>query len=171
MQSLGSPEFPEVFLELSVGTHLLGIVYIKLWGHLRRAQNFMLLCLGTLGPSFIGSTLLPVTMKGTASESIGAGMYRDAKGDMTAMPLLTALEWGGEYQTSMSKGLLVAGSGGKKKVDSLYNIITGTGTEGDVCQCKFGWVSSGLEYVKKATLYDPVQVRVSQCGIVLPQRT
>lgn len=161
-----------MFLELSVGTQPLGIVYIKLWGHLRRAQNFMLLCMGSLGPSFVGSHLLPVTMRGTWNESVGAGMYRDAKGEMTAMPLLTALEWGGEYQTPVSKGLLVASSGGKPEVDCLYSIITGDGVEGGFTSCKFGWVSSGLEYLREATLYDPVeQVWISQCGLVFPRRT
>ncbi|XP_045126722.1 uncharacterized protein LOC123513554 [Portunus trituberculatus] len=170
VHSLGEPEFPEVFLELSVGTEPLGIVYIKLWGHLRRAQNFMFLCLGTLGPSFVGSHLLPVTMPGSPSEAVGAGMYRDAKGKMTAMPLLTGLEWGGEYQVPETRGLLVASSGGRPEMDSLYSIITGSGSQGVVCPCKFGWVSSGLEYLREAARYDPVeQVRVSQCGLVLPR--
>ncbi|XP_063848779.1 uncharacterized protein LOC135093430 [Scylla paramamosain] len=170
VHSMGVPKFPEVFLELSVGPEPLGIVYIKLWGHLRRAQNFMLLCLGTLGPSFVGSHLLSVTMRGTPSEAVGAGMYRDARGEMSAMPLLTTLEWGGEYQVPETRGLLVASSGGKPEVDSLYSIVTGSGSQGAVCPCKFGWVSSGLEYLREAARYDPVeQVRVSQCGLVLPK--
>lgn len=172
VDSLGSPEFPEVFLELSVGTQLLGIVYIKLWGHLRRAQNFMLLCMGTLGPSFVGSHLLPVTNRGTANESVRAGMYRDTTGNMTAMPLLTELEWGGQYQSPVSQGMLVASSGGKAEVDCLYSIITGDGENGNFTSCKFGWVSSGLEYLKEAILCGPMEeVWVSQCGLVLPRHT
>lgn len=170
VHSLGLPEFPEVFLELSVGGEALGIVYIKLWGHLRRAQNFMLLCLGTLGPSFVGSHLLPVTMRGTPSEAVGAGMYRDARGQMSAMPLLTGLEWGGNYSVPETRGLLVASSGGRPEEDSLYSIVTGSGSKGAISPCKFGWVTSGLEYLKEATHYNPVeQVRVSQCGLVLPR--
>lgn len=167
---MGEPEFPEVFLELSVGAMPLGIVYIKLWGHLRRAQNFMLLCLGTLGPSFVGSHLLSVTMPGSPSEAVGAGMYRDARGEMTAMPLLTGLEWGGEYQVQETRGLLVASCEGRPETDSLYSIITGSGSQDAVYPCKFGWVSSGMEYLTEAVHYDPVeQVKVTQCGLVLPR--
>ncbi|KAG0714784.1 hypothetical protein GWK47_013461 [Chionoecetes opilio] len=177
VDSLGAAAFPEVFLELSVDTEPLGIVYIKLWGHLRRAQNFMLLCLGTFGPSFVGSHLLPGT---TPTESVGAGMYRDARGEMSALPLLTALEWGGQYQTPLSKGLLVATSTNQKstkgprraEVDCLYAIITGDGAEGGISPCKFGWVSSGLQHVREATLHEAAgQVWISECGLVLPRRS
>lgn len=172
VESLGSAPFPEVFLELSVGTVPFGIVYIKLWGHLRRAQNFMLLCMGSLGPSFVGSHLLSVNGRGTAGESIGAGMYKNGRGVMSAVPLLTGLEYGGIYQTEVSRGLLVASSGGNPALDSLYSIITGDGAGGGYSQCKFGWVVSGLEYLREAAHHQPIkQVWVSQCGLVLPRHT
>lgn len=172
VESLGSAAFPEVFLELSLGREPLGIIYIKLWGHLRRAQNFILLCMGSLGPSFIGSRLLSVDGRGTAGESIGAGMYRDARGVMSAMPLLTGLEYGGMYQTGVSRGLLVASSGGNPELDCLYSIITGDGGGGGSSQCKFGWVVSGLELLREAAHYQPLHdVWVSQCGLVLPRHT
>lgn len=171
MESLGSEPFPEVFLELSVGTSPLGIIYVKLWGHLRRAQNFILLCMGSLGSSFIGSHFLSVNGRGTAGESIGAGMYRDARGMMSTVPLLTGLEYGGAYQTEVSKGLLVASSGGKPELDCLYSIITGDGPGGGYSPCKFGWVVSGMEYLREAVHYQSERVWVSQCGLVLPRHT
>lgn len=161
-----------MFLELSVGTVPFGTIYITLWGKLRRAQNFMLLCMGSLGPSFVGSHLLSVNGRGTATESIRAGMYRNGSGLMSAVPLLTGLEYGGEYQTELSKGLLVASSGGNPEMDSLYSIITGDGAGGGYSQCKFGWVASGLEYLKEVAHHQPLeQVWVSRCGLVLPRHT
>lgn len=172
VESLGSVTFPEVFLELSVGRSKLGIVYVRLWGHLRRAQNFMLLCMGSLGQSFIGSHFLSVNGKGTAGESIGAGMYRDAQGMMSTVPLLTGLEYGGAYQTEVSRGLLVASSGGRPEMDCLYSIITGDGEGGGYSQCKFGWVVSGLEYLREVVDIQPLRrVWVSNCGLVLPRHT
>ncbi|XP_045131948.1 E3 ubiquitin-protein ligase TRIM32-like isoform X1 [Portunus trituberculatus] len=44
-----SKDHPEVFLDLRAGERPLGRVYITLWGHMRRAQQFMALCLGTYG--------------------------------------------------------------------------------------------------------------------------
>lgn len=91
---------------------------------------------------------------------------------MTSFPLLAGLEYGGIYQTEVSKGLLIASSGGNPELDCLYSIIIGNGKGVPKCQCKFGWVVSGLEYLKEAAYqFPPEQVRVSQCGLVLPRHT
>ncbi|KAK4300796.1 hypothetical protein Pmani_027030 [Petrolisthes manimaculis] len=52
-------ESPLVFLDLQDGEESLGRVYITLQINLRRAQQFLSLCLGDLGPSYQGSCFTP----------------------------------------------------------------------------------------------------------------
>ncbi|KAK4321813.1 hypothetical protein Pmani_007440 [Petrolisthes manimaculis] len=58
----------EVFLELSVGGRCLGRVYIHLWTEMRRAHQFLTLCMGTLGPSYRGAKSREVRNQGKPGE-------------------------------------------------------------------------------------------------------
>jgi len=61
---------PVVFLELTVGTDRPLRVYIKLWGHLRRAHNFLSLCLGEQGAALLNTKLLQVYNLNESGERI-----------------------------------------------------------------------------------------------------
>ncbi|XP_071512780.1 uncharacterized protein [Panulirus ornatus] len=170
MDCLVTREMPEVFLELSIGQITLGKVYIRLWNHLRRAQHFLALCLGTLGPSFVGAKLLEVTFRNNAEESVTCGDYISMNGVVTAKPLMTDLEWGCQYAGERREGMVVASSGGVQEIDTRFGISTSQRARGLV-RCPFGQVVSGLEVARKALIYDPVgQVYVSRCGLVLKQQ-
>lgn len=163
-------EAAEVFLELSVGQMVLGRVYIQLWSHLRRAQHFLALCLGTLGPSFLGAKLLEVTSRDKPEESVTCGDYMTPHGILTAEAMMTGLEWDGEYGRARREGLVVASSGGDPGLDARFGISTSSRAGGRV-RCPFGQVVSGLEVVRKTLEYHPVsQVSVSGCGLVLKPR-
>ncbi|KAG7168843.1 Peptidyl-prolyl cis-trans isomerase CPR1-like [Homarus americanus] len=157
----------QVFLEFSVDQVNLGRVYIKLWGHLRRAQHFLALCLGTLGPSFSGTKLLEITSRGSRNESVTAGAYRAPNGSISSKSLMNGLEWDGVYAGERRAGLVVASSGGKVHYDSQFGICTSANASGRV-RCPFGEVVSGLDVVRESASYIPInQVGISGCGLVL----
>ncbi|XP_042232989.1 peptidyl-prolyl cis-trans isomerase E-like [Homarus americanus] len=158
----------QVFLEFSVGQVNLGRVHIKLWGHLRRAQHFLALCLGTLGPSFLGTTLLEITSRGCRNESVTAGAYRAPNGSISAESLMNGVGWwDGVYSEERRAGLVVASSGGKVHYASHFGICTSANASGLV-RYPFGEVVSGLDVVRESASYIPInQVEISGCGLVL----
>ncbi|XP_063852671.1 tripartite motif-containing protein 59-like [Scylla paramamosain] len=73
-------DHPLVFLDLRAGDRPLGRVYIELWGHMKRAQQFMALCLGTYGPSYRDTRFDGVSSRGEAGEYVRGGDYSGRQG-------------------------------------------------------------------------------------------
>ncbi|KAK4313018.1 hypothetical protein Pmani_015592, partial [Petrolisthes manimaculis] len=98
LQSVISQDNPEAFLDLSVGERKLGRVYIRLWGHMRRAHNFLALCMGTHGPSYRGAKFEEVFSRGLKGECLHAGPYPTPEGPLSAQGVMDQLEWDGKYK-------------------------------------------------------------------------
>lgn len=169
LRSLGHDAQPEVFLDLATEERLLGRVYIKLWGHLRRAHHFLSLCMGTYGPSYRGSKFHGVAKKGCMGETLAGGKYLTDNGDNSVQGLFTRLEWGGEYLREKMVGLVVAASDGKPEQDAFFHICT-RDHPGRKFACAFGEVCSGMEAVHTAVALHPAHgVKIANCGLVLPR--
>ncbi|XP_063876630.1 uncharacterized protein LOC135109276 [Scylla paramamosain] len=150
----------EVFLELGVGDRRLGRVYIRLWCHLRRAQQFLALCMGTMGPSLL---------RAKASEKVrNIIVFRsavDRNNQAVSHALLTGLEWGGQHSKADAEGLV---TGMTSNNDMAFGICT-QGHTGTAMHAVFGEVVAGLEVTKEAFHYNPVnEVTITSCGLVLP---
>ncbi|XP_063588387.1 uncharacterized protein LOC134765632 [Penaeus indicus] len=163
-------ESPEVFLDLCAEGRRLGRIYIRLWGHLRRARHFLALCLGSLGPSFRGSKFSKVESKDKAGECLRVSHYMSAEGAMSAMGLMEGLEWGGDHCLPKRAGLVVAASGGKPEYDGCFDICT-RDHPAKKFSCPFGEVAGGaegMEVVREAARHEPVtEVSISEVGVVL----
>ncbi|KAG0721310.1 Peptidyl-prolyl cis-trans isomerase B1 [Chionoecetes opilio] len=169
LRSLEHGSQPEVFLDLATGKSVLGRLYIKLWGHLRRAQHFLSLCMGANGPSYRGSKFHGVVKKGSMGETLAGGRYVTHDGGNSVQGLIAGLEWGGQYMREKVAGLVVAASAGSPEADAFFHICT-QGHPGHKFACAFGEVCAGMEVVQKAVDLHPVHgVRIVECGLVLPR--
>ncbi|KAG7166073.1 Tripartite motif-containing protein 72-like 2, partial [Homarus americanus] len=167
VQLLVPPEKPEVFLQLGVGDRILGRVHIRLWGHLRRAQHFLALCLGTLGPTFRGSRFSYVARKGEAGERLVGGVYMTEAGP-SSHQLMEGLEWRGEYLGPAREGIVGGSRGRQAKYNSCFCISSKDNPIGQY-YCPFGEVVFGLEVVKAAIRHDPVSdVIIVNTGLINP---
>ncbi|XP_071516934.1 tripartite motif-containing protein 10-like isoform X2 [Panulirus ornatus] len=162
-----SLKFPsEVFLEFSAGNQCVGRVYIQLWCHLRRAQHFQALCLGTFGASYVGASLI-VSSYNHERETLDVRKYILPDGSASNKVLMTDLEWGGRFEGPANEGIVMG---------SYY----GVGTHGfGICtrcqpngtfQCPFGEVLSGMEVVRAVISHEPIsEVTITDCGLVIPE--
>lgn len=147
---------------------LLGRVYIRLWGHLRRAHHFLALCMGTHGPSYRGSKFHGIAKRGCNGETLAGGKYLTDDGGSCVQGLIEGLEWGGPHIREKTAGLVVAASEGKPEQDALFHICT-RDHPGRKFACAFGEVCAGMEVVHKAVaLYPSHAINVLDCGLVLP---
>ncbi|XP_042206093.1 peptidyl-prolyl cis-trans isomerase 2-like [Homarus americanus] len=157
---------PEVFLELGVEGRCLGRVYIQLWWHLRRAHHFLALCLGTLGPSYVGSNFKNVVNKGEGKEHVQAGDYITPDGSKSGQGLMDNLEWGGEHRGKAREGVVAGASCGSQNLDACFLICTIAHPDRHF-KCPFGQVVSGLRLVRQVVNIDPIsQVTITDCGFV-----
>lgn len=169
VESMVHPEYPQVFLELHAGERYLGRLVIRLWGRLRRAQHFKALCLASFGPSYTGSRLEYVGNKNQPGEFIVGGGYLDQDSKRSSRGLMDDLEWGGQFAGEDAEGLLQGAGGGHREYDALFCICSRTDAAGK-SQCPFGEVVLGMEVVRAAAQHEPIaEVRVSRCGVVLPE--
>nr|XP_053650229.1 uncharacterized protein LOC128700797 [Cherax quadricarinatus] len=159
----------EVFLELSNGQRCLGRVYIQLWCHMRRAQQFLALCLGTMGPSLVGAHFRSVSDADKERETIWCTEYASPDGGTGYRELMLDMEWDGEHRREPREGLVVAYSNDVN--DYGFGICT-KGKPGANFSSPFGEVSSGLEVVRAAVGHEPVtEVTITDCGLVIPDLT
>ncbi|XP_037801312.1 uncharacterized protein LOC119596212 [Penaeus monodon] len=172
LEGLLESDRPVVFLELSAGGLHLGRVYIRLRGHMRRAQQFLALCLGTLGASFVGSFFSRVNDKGEPGETlVGGKYYCQREKRFVAKGLIDSLEWGGEHGDADKAGYLADYSDGNSKHDTLFGICTSDNLGMDLVIPVFGEVTAGLEVVSAAASHQPVtDVTIIQSGLVIPTR-
>ncbi|KAG0717609.1 E3 ubiquitin-protein ligase TRIM32 [Chionoecetes opilio] len=159
----------EVFLELGVGAICLGRIYIRLQCHLRRAQQFLALCMGTMGPSYVGSCFSHVAYPDRPKETLCCKEYWTVRDGPGSRELLTDLEWGDEHTEEPCTGLLIPLS---RFVDQHGFGICTRGKLGATFHCPFGKVVDGMEVVRAAVEHNPVtEVTITHCGLVLPDMT
>ncbi|KAK7083187.1 hypothetical protein SK128_013132 [Halocaridina rubra] len=162
-----SEKTPHAFMDLAIGQQYLGRVYIEVWGHLKRSQHFLVLCLGLQGPCYKGGTFRS-SHKDDFKERICGCYYKGLDGTFSTKGIMENLEWDGEYAGKSYEGLVVGTSGGRSDMDALFSIYTKVKSRA-TCFCPFGEVVSGLDVVKQALMHDPVSdVSIKGCGIVIP---
>ncbi|KAK7084609.1 hypothetical protein SK128_024095 [Halocaridina rubra] len=167
VQLLVPPENAQVFLHLGAKGKSLGFIHIQLWGRLLRAQHFLALCLGTLGPSYKGSKFSDVAKRGEPGERLIGGLYETEEG-FTGQQIIDGLEWRGEYTGPMKAGVVGGSRGRQPRYNSCFCISTRDYPKGKY-YCPFGEVVLGLEVAQEAVLYDPInEVTILDCGLVSP---
>ncbi|XP_066949874.1 uncharacterized protein [Macrobrachium rosenbergii] len=164
-----SAESPEVFLDLGSDQHYLGRVYIRLYGHLRRAQHFLALCLGSLGPSYKFSKFHGVAKRGAPGETLAGGKYITSENTISIQGLIPGLEWGGHHISEKRAGLVVGASGGRPTEDAFFHICTKDHI-GRKFACVFGEVVSEMQVLRDA-VYHMLQsdVQITDVGVILSQ--
>ncbi|XP_050723797.1 tripartite motif-containing protein 5-like isoform X1 [Eriocheir sinensis] len=172
LHSLAKPDSKEisfqmpskVFLELSVGGRCLGRVFISLWCHMRRAQQFLALCMGTMGP-----TLLDATASEKVRNTLVWRYVVDGDNKARTQALLTNLEWGGQYVKPDTEGYVSGIDFGNTQNSVSFGICTQS-SPGVNLHAPFGRVVSGLEVVKAAFQHNPItKVTITNSGLVLPR--
>ncbi|XP_042868337.1 RING finger protein 207-like [Penaeus japonicus] len=163
-----SKESPTVFLDISAGERRLGRIYIILEGKMRRAQQFMSLCLGNLGFSYRNTRFDGLSERGQPGEYIRGGDYQ-GRGGHGGEALMDNLEWGGTWVKPKAAGQ-VCGVGGEeqRKFGSLFAICLKDNPE-DTFKCPFGVVTEGLQVLEVASRHDPFNVvHINDCGVMIP---
>ncbi|XP_069162988.1 tripartite motif-containing protein 5 isoform X3 [Procambarus clarkii] len=179
----------EVFLELGVGSRSLGRVYIRVQPRLRHSQQFLLLCLGTLGPSLAGSAINSVNHIGQDPENILVNSYID-KMQIGNTNVLASLETSCDMDRSTTEGTVTSANIGSNIFGFMIwtkghpfnscpyvNVTYNSHYYGYVAQnnssCNnhfhFGEVTSGLEVVQAAIGHNPItEVKITGCGLSIP---
>lgn len=166
LQALIPTRDPMVFLDIATDDQNLGRIYITLMGHLRRANNFLLLCLGDRGRSLKLSRFFGVLNSDCPGERLQGGDYEYNNG-RGGEALIDDLEYQGKYSMPMEMGLVTSATSGNRALDSQFYICT----EEDLNRqfaCPFGRVTLGLPVLKEAVwLVVTQQVYIQDCGVVL----
>lgn len=162
-----SAENPEVFLDLGSEYHHLGRIYIRLFGYLRRAQHFLALCLGSLGPSYKYSKFHGVAKRGAPGETLAGGKYITSENTISSQGLIPELEWGGKHIREKREGLVVGASGSRPTEDAFFHICT-KDQGGRKFACVFGEVVAGMHILKEAVQHMlQFDVLITDVGVVL----
>ncbi|KAK7075974.1 hypothetical protein SK128_005124 [Halocaridina rubra] len=168
----------EVYLDLSINGVPIGSVIIQPWYHLRRAQQFAALCMGTFGASYLGTSFTEVRYPDQPGELLAGGYYiasctRNTR-QLSASDLMADLEWGGEVSGDFCEGRVFASIINKMPISSgssTFGICVRT-KPGCSLNCPFGEVVSGLDVVKKAVKHWPVnEVEIVGCGMIFANNT
>ncbi|KAK7072747.1 hypothetical protein SK128_001956 [Halocaridina rubra] len=167
-----SAQSPEVFLDLGSQYHHLGRVYIKLFGYLHRAQHFLALCLGSLGPSYKQSKFHGVAKAGAPGETIAGGKYITNDNAISVQGLIPKLEWGGPYVREKKAGLVVGATGRSAPDEAFFHICT-RDQVGKKYGCAFGEVVAGMPVLHEAVqhLLAEYDVVITEAGVVLSPDT
>ncbi|KAK7078922.1 hypothetical protein SK128_027683 [Halocaridina rubra] len=170
LQTLIPKDHPEVFMDIKGGDRYLGRVYIRLWGHLRRAHNFLAMCMGTHGPSYRGCRFQEVFARGVPGECLHGGVYQTRRGSECAAGVLKDLEWEGKFRKPMSKGLVVGAGSGRPDRDACFDICTRSNPARHFA-CPFGEVISGWDVIMAIVDFRPVrQVFMTEVGVIIPDQ-
>lgn len=136
-------------------------VYIRMNGDTTRAKQFVLLCAGTWGGSYVDTNLIMVWNTGCEGECVWGGDYN------SGTSIIPGLVTGGEYQHPNKLGT----------VSGWYTDYRGTRfciTTRDRSQCNlvsaFGMVEKGIDVVIKiARLFHGRGWKVASCGLVIEE--
>ncbi|CAL4094953.1 unnamed protein product, partial [Meganyctiphanes norvegica] len=157
---------PEVFMYLTYGgRHLLGRIHIRLRCHSLLAQQFLAICLGTQGPTYVGSNFDRVILKGQPGESLACRRYRTDRrsgeddAEMSDKPIMSNLKTEGK-SARKAGSVFLCGSAG-------FMICTKDFHEESFSN-PLGEVILGLAVVRAAVGKEFVQgVSISGAGLVL----
>ncbi|XP_050717847.1 uncharacterized protein LOC126999354 [Eriocheir sinensis] len=156
-----------VFLDLSWPGSAPRRVQIRLSPDTPRGRQFILLCTGQRGPSYVNTRFFYVVKKGEAGEFVLGGDYEsnDGKGTCVLLPGLSE----GEYRKLVLAGAVC----GLARIDptqgecGLFGIRT-RDHEGFFVSGVFGVVVDGLHVVAEAAQHrDITEVTVADCGVVV----
>ncbi|KAK3869137.1 hypothetical protein Pcinc_025538 [Petrolisthes cinctipes] len=146
-----NPESTITFLDMAWEGLTRGRVYIRVSVDITEARQFVGLCTGQPGSSFLNTRLNRVLYKGGQNECVFGGNYNfnDCIG----------------FGTDDDVGRVTFKSNSEKSGQFCINTNNGYGYLGAV----IGRVESGLEVLKAAAqLNDITQVTVVDCGVVVP---
>ncbi|XP_050715128.1 uncharacterized protein LOC126997929 isoform X1 [Eriocheir sinensis] len=160
-----------VFLDLSWLGSAPRRVQIRLSPDTPRGRQFILLCTGQRGPSFVNTRLFEVSGKGEAGECVLGGDYESNNGRGSSV-LLPGLDEG-DYRRSGRAGDVF----GQERLDLTCDYVEECGhfgikTRDDLNDAGnllvFGEVVDGLHVVAEAAQHwDIKEVTVADCGVVL----
>ncbi|XP_050739233.1 E3 ubiquitin-protein ligase TRIM32-like isoform X2 [Eriocheir sinensis] len=157
-----------VFLDLSWPGSAPRRVQIRLSPDTPRGRQFLLLCTGQRGPSYVNTRLFGVDRKGEAGEFVMGGDYESNDGSGSSV-LLPGLDEG-EYQWSGRAGDVfgVGWTDPIRGVFGQFGIYTRDRQGGGGCPRVFGEVVDGLHVVAEAAQHRNIkEVTVADCGVVL----
>ncbi|XP_045599942.1 tripartite motif-containing protein 59 [Procambarus clarkii] len=156
------PSCTLAFLDLWWAGSKRGRVTIRLTPDTPLARQFVLLCTGQRGHTYLNTKLLRVVAKGRPGEWVWGGDYESNDGRGGA-PLLPHLE--GQYRESGRAGAVWCGL----LPTARFSILTRDCQDGDEWSRVFGDVVSGLEVLRAAVNHSDIrEVFVMDCGVVLP---
>lgn len=150
------------FLEMAWEGSTRGRVYIRVSPDTSRGRQFVLLCSGQRGPSYLNTCLH--SNKGNDRESVWGGDYECNNGKGKT----ELLDHPDEKYRKSGKCGTVASMWCKNKGGQFF-ITTRDRTDGGVWVYVIGEVENGLEVVREAAnLSDIKQATVMDCGAVVP---
>nr|XP_053655024.1 uncharacterized protein LOC128704060 [Cherax quadricarinatus] len=163
--SLVDPVSTLVFLDLAWSGVTKGRVYIRLSPENGLARQFLMLCTGERGPSYVGTRMIEVHNKGKSGERVCGGAHDDSV--VGVVRLLPGVQVGPEYRRAPTVGTVRAEYGPGSEKSAQFCIFL---READwKISFAFGQVESGLKVVKQASrCADIKDVTVVNCGVVLP---
>ncbi|RXG59626.1 Peptidyl-prolyl cis-trans isomerase A2 [Armadillidium vulgare] len=155
---------PVCFLSLSKDDIYFGRIYIRMLSPSKRSHQFRLLCTGERGPCYKSSTFFSLQKAGEPGECLLGGDYNCGDGT-GGTPLLEGIKPGTEYRELVSEGL-VAGSNGDHS--ALFGIFLKDWS--GVSDTAFARVIKNLRLLQLAvaTVRDIKELKVSDCGVVIP---
>lgn len=157
-----------VFLDLSWPGSAPRRVQIRLSPDTLRGRQFLLLCTGQRGPSFVNTRLFKVKRKGEPGEYVRGGDYMSNDGQGASI-LLPGLDEG-EYRKSNRAGDVfgVALTDRVRGESGQFGICTRNCPRGIWSSRVFGEVVEGLPVVSEAARHEDInKVTVVDCGVVL----
>ncbi|XP_050740038.1 RING finger protein 207-like [Eriocheir sinensis] len=157
-----------VFVDLSWPGRAPRRVQIHLSPDTPRGRQFILLCTGQRGPSYVNTRLFHVEKKGEEGEFVMGGDYEsnDGSGSSVLLPGLGE----GEYRKSGRAGdvLGLVWTGRTRGENGKFGIRTRDCQDGGGCPRVFGEVVDGLHVVAEAARHrDIKEVTVADCGVLL----
>nr|XP_045606896.1 peptidyl-prolyl cis-trans isomerase B-like [Procambarus clarkii] len=158
------PSSTLAFLELGWSGSKRGHVTIRLAPDTPLARQFVLLCTGQQGHSFINTKLFDRRNHHPSWECVIGGDYEEKDGNGGA-PLLPDLNWGYQSSGRAVGSLFPAGS----SHSAQFAILTRTLHDGQLMPDVFEEVVSELNVVREAANNSNItDVTVMDCGVVLP---
>ncbi|XP_050715113.1 uncharacterized protein LOC126997924 [Eriocheir sinensis] len=156
-----------VFLDLSWPGSSPRRVRIRLSPDTPRGRQFLLLCTGQRGPSYVNTRLYGVGQKGKAGEYVMGGDYESNDGSGSSV-LLPGLDEGDYRKSGRAGDVFGLGWSGRTLGEcGQFGIYTRDRQDGGE-SLVFGDVMDGLHVVAEAAQYrDIKEVTVADCGVEL----
>ncbi|XP_042212110.1 uncharacterized protein LOC121859394 [Homarus americanus] len=162
LRSLVGDSSVSVFLDLEWGDVTQGQVHIRLDATSGRGQQFLELCTGERGPSYIDTKFLSVGNRGNPGEFIIGGDYEHNDGTGGAA-VLSGLDHSEGIPRNIVVGLVSGHNHGNKS--SQFLIYTKDLPGSSDCM-SFGKVKVGMDVLLAVVgLSNPQDVKVKDCGV------